>query len=154
MTSQGNLSIVVAIALALGIFALAEVYGIVGGRRAEAPAPPAIALPDRDTYFITSKEPGPQIYEASFDPLGTAKKGVEQKVQVKVRYENSVDAVNVIMTIDDGPHPLVLTLKEGSLTDGAWEGSWKVTDTHDNAYQAEIEAKSGETVSRVVLSFR
>lgn len=152
--TRGNLSIILAIALALGIVVLAEVYGIVGGRRAEAPAPPAIALPDRDTYFVTSKEPGPQIYEVSFNPLGTASRGAEQKVSVKVRYENPVDAVSVRMIMDGGPHPLALTLVEGNAADGKWEGSWTVVDTYDAAYQAAIEAKSGEIVSRVVLSFR
>jgi hypothetical protein len=111
-------------------------------------------LPDKDTYYISSKEPGPQIYEASFDPLGSVAPGVEQFIRVKVRYEKPVESVGVKMIMDNGEHTVPLSLNEGSAADGIWGGSWKVADTHKKIYQAAIEATSGKMKSRVVLTFQ
>ncbi|MBI2279039.1 MAG: hypothetical protein HYU81_03190 [Candidatus Brennerbacteria bacterium] len=151
--------ILVVIALALGaaifLFGRGGTSPVLSERNA---APP---LPERDTYFVSGNQSGPEIYEASFDPLGSVAEGVEQRVRVKVRYAGFVESVQVTMIMDGGEHPFPLALKEGSAADGVWEGSWTVADTRERVYQAAIEAKGssaektdGGEASRVVLSFQ
>jgi len=38
---------------------------------------------------------------------------------------------------------MFLSLKSGTGSDGVWEVTWKVDDTHDFIYQAQIAIKDG-----------
>lgn len=151
-SSKKNVSIFAAVLLVVAIVIFVQVYDIAPdvSRNVNKTS----FLPEKDTYYISSKEPGPQIYEASFDPLGSVAPGVKQVFRVKVRYEKPVDSVSVTMIIDNGEYAVPLALNEGSAEDGVWGGSWSVKDTHNVIYQAKIEAKSGEASSTVVLSFQ
>jgi hypothetical protein len=146
-----NLLIFLAIIFIFSIFIIAEVYDVTDVKEKINNSP---LLQESDTYNISSNEPGPKIYKATFAPLGGAVPGALQRALISVRYDAPVDSVDVNMIMDNGLHPISLELKEGTAEDGAWEGSWVVKDTHNAVYQAEILAKSGEETSRVVLSFQ
>ena len=112
-------------------------------------------LPEgKDTYFISSGEEGPQLYEATIDPLGSAEPGVQQEISVKARNETPIQSISVTMILDNGTYAVPLELVEGTEFDGIWTGSWGVQDTHESIYQAAIEAKSEEKTSRIVLTFQ
>lgn len=142
-----NLLIFLAVLLALGIFVV---------NNWSSSSPPSSyqpGLPESDTYNISSNEPGPKVYQATFAPLGGAVPGVTQKVLVSVRHDMPVDSISVNMIMDGGSHPISLKLDEGTDTDGIWVGEWLVDDTHNTVYKAEIESVSGKEKSKITLTF-
>lgn len=150
-----NLLIFLAVLLALGIFVLPRAFDktdavkeLSGGNGSVTPQ-----LPDSDTYNISSNEPGPKAYKATFAPLGGAIPGVTQKVFVSVRHDMPIKSISVNIIMDGGSHPISLKLDEGTDTDGVWIGEWIVNDTHNSIYQAEIKASSGKETSKIVLTF-
>lgn len=163
---SGNAEIVVAVLIALGILIFAGTTTLkqdsgnadqgagteVMKKKSEVDTPP---LPEgEDTYSISSGEPGPEVYAITINPLGGAKKGMTQSLKVKVRHELPVRSVTVTMIMDNGSHPVSLSLTEGTDLDGIWTGSWEVTDTHDTVYQAEIEAVGADDTFDATLTFQ
>ncbi|MCP6720001.1 MAG: hypothetical protein KJI72_01565 [Patescibacteria group bacterium] len=167
---KGQTTIILAILIALGILVVA---GISKPPTTEVPAERAVigteddtllipVIPEGgsiipeggDTYYIQSAGPGPKIYEATMSPLSGAEPGIIQNWIVKVRYSEPVQSVVVTVIMDDGSYPVSLSLAEGTALDGIWMGNWEVSDTHEDIYQAAIDAGSGDASSQVVLTFQ
>ena len=166
VSTAGNAEIVVAVLIALGILIFAGTTTLkqeegsknqgaeteVIKKKADVDTPP---LPEgEDTYSISSGEAGPEVYAITINPLGGAKPGTTQSLRVKVRHEFPVQSVKVTIIMDNGSHPVSLSLTEGTNLDGVWTGSWEVTDTHEAVYQAEIEAVGDDAVFDATLTFQ
>ena len=107
----------------------------------------SVAVPGKQTYSIISSHKSPEFTKAVIDPEDV-KLGEKQTMTVSVKDEKAT-IVSVIAEIetDKGKinHPLFL--KNGDASDGVWEGSWIVKDTHDTTYVTIFRAKNkiGET---------
>lgn len=114
------------------------------------PTPTPLPLaPGKQVYEIRSdtKAPGPQILQATFDPLDV-EKGEQITVTVKAK---DASTLTVTMIDDSGPTDHLLT----STPTGIWASSWKTETTHTRIYGATIVAKNAKAEERKVeLWFR
>lgn len=105
-----------------------------------------------DRYSIASHEL-PRFEEAVFDPFDP-KVGEAQKLTVKLRNDNPIQAVSVDLYTDTATQTRNLKLDERKGAEEIWEVSWNVEDTHDKVYTAVLRGESAESKSRIDLNFK
>jgi len=84
---------------------------------------------------------GPKIGKATINPLDP-KQGDTQTLTVTITHDSPVTMALVTLFTDNAKTPHELKLKNGTTTNGTWEGSWKMTDTYDYTYGFDFTLKS------------
>lgn len=107
--------------------------------------------PKAERYFISGKAL-PQFTEVIFDPYNVKVNG-KQTVTIRVKNTEPVKSVYVILNTDNKTQRYDLKLSEGSLIDGNWRGSWKVSDTRDKIYSFTFYSASENNGSNIDFSF-
>lgn len=95
---------------------------------------------------------GPKIQTATVDPVDAAN-GTTQTVTITVKHDSPVSATVTVRTDTTAPsYPMKLIA--GTLTDGTWEASWKVLDTHNYIYRINFLLQSSTGNWSGGLTFR
>lgn len=99
-----------------------------------------VTLPHgKQTYYIQGSHNSPQFMEAIIDPVDV-RVGDNQTMTIKIRDEYSITKVEAQVETDTGIKIYKLDLVEGIDTDGIWQGSWTVHDTHSEKYRTTFFA--------------
>ncbi len=94
------------------------------------------------TYTISGSVPGaPRITEVTFDPIDPPK-GSNLNITVKTLDGTGVKDVDVILNTDSKSLDSKLSLSEGTINDGVWKGSLKMSDSYDYVYHLIIKARN------------
>jgi len=119
----------------------------------EEEEPPIILAQGRQTYYIQTGSHSPQMMEAVIDPLDV-KVGDIQVMSLTIRDTYPIQLVEAKVETDTGIKTYVLSLIEGTDTDGRWQGSWEVHDTHSATYRTTFEAtNTNNETSQVTLTW-
>ena len=116
---------------------------------------PKAELPEgRQVYFIKQDPDSSRITEAVINPL-KVKVGDAQEMSLKVEdNQHTVISVIAVVETDSGLENYALKLTEGTDSDGVWNGSWIVHDTHFNTYKTtSIAANSAGGLSSATLTW-
>jgi hypothetical protein len=114
---------------------------------------PEPILHGKETYRISSGQPGPKFTEASFEPLDP-KKGEHQVMLFHVLHRAPIDAVSARAVLDNGTYNIPLTRIEGTDADGVWKGEWNMPDTYETTYVVTLTAKAQDGTSKVDITIR
>lgn len=116
---------------------------------------PAPIVKGKLSYSISrgSKSKGPNPSKLVIDPTDP-QMNEKQTMTVKITSAKPVKSVITTLNTDTKQTPHPLTLKEGTNTDGTWEGSWTINDTHDFTYNVTIEAKDDTDTAKVDVMVR
>jgi len=111
-------------------------------------------IPRGKTGFTISSgdEGGPQTGSGFIDPYDP-EVGEKQTISITVKDNQPVTSVSVTMKTDNGLKEYPMKLAEGTATDGRWEGTWAVEDTHLYMYHAILKAvgAKGESLADITL---
>lgn len=152
-------------AFVLALFSLVGYATIrfAGGRSTVSPAPTQTPAPTptpraikqgKETYTISSSSRnGPEIIEATIDPHDPSI-GDTQTMIVRARHTQPIVDMRVDLESDNKTTRHLLTLTDGSPTNGVWQGSWTLSDSVLYAYVATIEASDGQEQTSVDITMR
>lgn len=120
------------------------------------PTPTPLPLPQgKQTYFISGKaEPGkPVLTEVIYDPFDP-KPGQRQTILVKTKAKPAVETVSVLMITDSVEKKYELKKLDPQGESFVWEGSWEVTDTHNNQYRAKVIGENQAGKTKIAMTLR
>ena len=106
----------------------------------------------RQRYFFSNNPNSPQIYEAIINPLDVHV-GDTQIMTISVRDTvYAITSVTAAIETDNSVRNEILSLISGTESDGTWQGSWVVVDTHSATYRTTFTATNskGETASETL----
>lgn len=156
---------ILGVAFVLALFSLVGYATIrfVGGRSTVSPAPTQTPTPTptpraikqgKETYTISSSSRnGPEIIEATIDPHDPSI-GDTQTMIVKARHTQPIVEIRVDLQSDNKTTRHLLTLTDGSSTNGVWQGSWTISDSVLYTYVATIGASDGQEKTSVDVTMR
>jgi len=113
-----------------------------------------IPLPQGKQTFSVSlgtSQKGPRLTEGFIDPYDP-KIGETQTISISANDTKPILSVTVTMKTDNGAKEYPMKLVEGSELSGRFEGSWRVTDSHDRIYRAVIAALSANGSSSIEIT--
>jgi len=119
----------------------------------EEEEPPIVLAQGRQVYYISASHSSPQMMEAVIDPLDV-KVGDTQIMSITIRDTYPIQLVEAKVETDTGIKTYTLSLIEGTDTDGRWQGSWTVHDTHSATYRTTFKAtNTNNETSSVTLTW-
>ena len=113
-----------------------------------------LPLPQGKQTFSVSlgtSQKGPRLTEGFIDPYDP-KIGETQTISISANDTKPILSVTVTMKTDNGAKEYPMKLVEGSELSGRFEGSWRVTDSHDHIYRAVIAALSANGSSSIEIT--
>ncbi len=107
-------------------------------------------VPEEVSFGISGKEDvSPTFFkEVKVNPFKT-ENGSQQTFSIWAKDGVGVSAVSALIKTDSKERTLTMELREGTLTEGRWEGAWTVEDiSANNAYETVFKAANlnGEEV--------
>lgn len=121
-----------------------------------SPTPSPVVLPQGRIAFTInsgSTDSGPSFQSGFIDPYDP-KIGDPQIIHIRLVSKNAVSKASIFMKTDAGTNDYSMKKIAGTESDGEWEASWSVSDTHATFYQAKIIASDGSGEGSVVISLR
>ena len=106
------------------------------------------------TFSVSSaSKAGPRFVEGFIDPFNP-RVGETQVIGMEVVDTVAVTSAMVMMKTDNVRQAYPLKLTQGTGSDGIWEGSWSVADTHDRIYSIALNAESARGASTVEVTLK
>lgn len=131
------------------LFSVDSGEGDSGGEEEE----PIVLAQGKQTYRIQQAHHSPTFTEAIIDPLDV-KVGDKQTMTVSITDTYSITSVKAFVETDTGTKTYDLELKSGTDTNGTWENSWTVYDTHSAKYKTTFTAiDSNNESSSITLTW-
>jgi hypothetical protein len=107
---------------------------------------------DNNRFTISSgAKTGPMLQEGYLIPFFPMP-GDTQTLSLKVSDTQPVTSVTVTIVMDKTVATYPLRLSEGDTLHGLWQGSWGVSDTHDNVYNIIMYAADKTSSSSVQIT--
>lgn len=133
--------------------------------KSPSPAPANTASPEptktpkpipsgRQEFIVgSSKKTGPQMSSGYIDPYDP-EQGQAQILSINIASDQPVTGVTLTMESDNKSRDIPMERKEGTDTNGRWEGVWTVDDTYLYTYVATIKAASSAGTNTVDITLR
>jgi len=112
-------------------------------------------IPSGKKEFIvgSSKKTGPQMSSGYFDPFDP-KQGQKQIASINIKSDQPVTKVVLTIKTDNKTRDVAMERKEGTDTNGRWEGTWTVDDTYLFTYFLTLKATSSVGTNSFDLALR
>lgn len=114
---------------------------------------PTLLLQGTETYTVSQSQPDvPNVSRVVMDPHDP-KPGESQTVRVITGETQSIRSMRVIVQQDNTKETYQMELVEGTSTNGTWERTWEIDDTHLYTYilTLEITGESSDTTVDIAI---
>ncbi|MBI5614001.1 hypothetical protein HY947_03670 [Candidatus Gottesmanbacteria bacterium] len=120
-----------------------------------SPTPSPVPLPKGKQSFTVNgaKKNGITWMSVVVDPYDPGLNS-NQAMTVKMTSDTPVTSLTVQVASDTKKTPYQLQLASGSGSEGTWQASWTVNDTHEINYSAIITAENSQGGDTLTLTFR